>query len=77
MEKFSRLKLKISKTEDIFDDIYQSDVVLGCETQALVIALMMKRPLVISTTLGSKMFTTTQWDYPSREIGLRVFRSDH
>ena len=42
-EKFSRPKLKISETKNIFDDIYQSDVVLGCETQALVIALMMKK----------------------------------
>ena len=36
-------KLRVSETKDIFNDIYQSDIVLGCETQALVIALMMEK----------------------------------
>ena len=39
----SNTKLRISGVEDIFDDIYESDIVLGCETQALVIALMMNK----------------------------------
>ena len=39
----SNTKLRVSRTEDVFDDIYDSDIVLGCETQALVIALMMKK----------------------------------
>ena len=42
-ESFSRPILKISEIEDIFNDINESNVVLGCETQALVIGLMMKK----------------------------------
>ena len=43
IKKFDKVNLKFSKNKSLLEDIFYSDIVVGCETMAMVIALLAKK----------------------------------
>jgi len=52
--KYKKLKLKISKEKELIKDIVSSDFVAGCETTALVVALIAKKKVFSSIPKNGK-----------------------
>ena len=50
IKKFKHLPVEISKTKSLLKDINQSSKIFGCETMAMVIALMAKKKFLYHTT---------------------------
>ena len=48
LNKYKKLNLKISKEKDLIKDINQNDYIVGCETTALVVALIAKKKVFCS-----------------------------
>ena len=46
--------LKFSKNKSLLEDIFYSDIVVGCETMAMVIALLAKKRVVTSIPPNKK-----------------------
>ena len=54
IKKFKHLPVEISKTKSLLKDINQSSKIFGCETMAMVIALMAKKKVFCTIPPHSK-----------------------
>ena len=54
VKKFDKVKIKFSKNKSLIEDISYSDIVVGCETMAMVIGLLLKKRVVTSIPPNKK-----------------------
>ena len=54
IKKFDKVKIKFSKNKSLLEDIFYSDIVVGCETMAMVIAFISKKRVVTSIPPNKK-----------------------
>ena len=54
IKKYKIIKIKLSKKKDLLDDIINNNFIVGCETTALVVALILKKKVFCSIPNGGK-----------------------